>query len=127
VGAVNSTGSGAAIGWTGSLSVTLNQFVLQVTGCPPNQIGIFFFGLNPIQSPFGEGFLCVSGGQQRLPAVFLDGAGAGSYAVDFTDPLSPASTIQGLDERRFQFWYRDPQPVGFGFNLSNALRIKFCP
>ena len=24
----------------------------------------------------------------------------------------------------FQFWYRDP---GAGFNLSNGLRVEFCP
>lgn len=128
VGATNSTGKGATIGYTGSTSITLNHLGLTVEDCPPNQVGIFFFGSFKTQSPFGEGFLCVSGNQKRLlPAVFLNASGAGSYQVNFADPNSPASTIQPLSEYNFQFWYRDPQLVGTGFNLSSALHLHFCP
>ena len=31
------------------------------------------------------------------------------------------------DARNFQFWYRDPQLVGNGFNLSDGLAAYFCP
>ncbi len=102
--------------------------MLTMTSCPPNQPGIFFFGLFQTQVAFGDGWLCVTGQQKRLlPAVFLNASGAGSYQIDFTNPLSPASTIQAGDVRHFQFWYRDPQPVGSGFNLSNGLAAYFCP
>lgn len=128
VGATNTTGKGAKIGYTGSTSITLNSLGLTAQDCPPNQVGIFFFGTFKTQSPFGEGFLCVSGNQKRLlPAVFLNASGAGSYQVNFANPNSPASTIQPLSEHNFQFWYRDPQLVGEGFNLSNALHLHFCP
>ncbi len=70
----------------------------------------------------------VTGNQHRLaPLVRLDAFGTGSYALDFTDPLSPASLIHPGSNWNFQFWYRDPQTVGHGFNLSDALKAQFCP
>ncbi len=128
IGAINTTGQGASIGHQGSTSIAQNDLVLTVQGCPPFQPGIFFFGLFQTQVAFGDGWLCVTGQQKRLlPAVFINSSGAGTYQVDFTNPLSPASTIQPGDVRNFQFWYRDPQPVGSGFNLSNGLSAYFCP
>jgi hypothetical protein len=53
--------------------------------------------------------------------------GDGYYAIDFTNPSSAASLIQPGAELNFQFWHRDPQTVGHGFNLSDALHAQFCP
>lgn len=128
VGAINSTGQAASIGYLGSTSIGQNDLVLTATACPPSQVGIFFFGLFQTQAPFGDGWLCVTGGQNRLlPAVALNSSGVGSLQVDFTDPNSPASMIPAGSVRNFQFWYRDPQLVGNGFNLSNGLSAQFCP
>jgi hypothetical protein len=127
VAMVNSVGQTAQIGWEGTNSMGANDFALTVTGCPPGRNGIFFFGKYETMIPFGEGVLCVTGEQQRLPIVHLDGAGVGRYALDFNDPLSAASHITPATYWNFQFWYRDPQTVGHGFNLSNALRTSFCP
>ncbi len=124
---VNSIGQTALIGSEGSTSMTANDFALTVSGCPPQRNGIFFFGCYETLVPFGEGMLCVTGQQRRLPMVHLDAAGAGRFALDFSDPLSPLSVITPQAYWNFQFWYRDPQPVGHGFNLSNALRVQFCP
>jgi hypothetical protein len=127
IGMINTTGDSAHIDSHGSTTISQNDFVLTVDHCPPNHNGIFFFGCYQTQIPFGEGMLCVTGEQHRLPMVHLDAQGAGSYALDFTDPLSPASIIEPGRPWNFQFWYRDPQPVGHGFNLSNALSAQFCP
>ncbi len=127
IGAINSTGKGAAIGWSGTTSVGANDLVLEVQGCPPTKPGLFFFGVFQTQIPFGEGYLCVTGSQKRLPIVKTDASGAASFALDFTDPSSPASLITAGSQWNFQFWYRDPQPVGHGFNFSNALIASFCP
>jgi hypothetical protein len=127
VAMLNSVGQTAQIGWEGTNSVGANDFALTVNGCPPGRNGIFFFGKYETMIPFGEGVLCVTGEQRRLPIVHLDGAGVGRYALDFSDPLSAASHITPATYWNFQFWYRDPQTVGHGFNLSNALRASFCP
>jgi len=125
---INSTGKPARIGYQGTALISQNDLVLQVGDGVPFKPGIFFFGCYETQIPFGEGYLCVTGNQHRLaPVVRLDASGAGSFALDFTDPLSPASLIHPGSNWNFQFWYRDPQTVGHGFNLSDALRAQFCP
>jgi hypothetical protein len=102
--------------------------VLLARGVPPHHLGIFFFGAHQTQIPFGEGYLCVTGNQQRLvPGVRVDENGAGSFALDFLDPARRESHIQPGSAWNFQFWYRDPQPVGYGFNLTEALHAQFCP
>lgn len=128
VSGTNSLGKKAKIGRTGSTSVTKNDLALNVVDAVPGQFGIFIMGTFPTQTPFGGGFLCLTGNISRLlPPVVLDAAGAGSFAVDYTDATSPASTITALSEWNFQFWYRDPQSVGPQFNLSNAIHLHFCP
>ncbi len=126
--AINTTGKAAHIGWLGSTSIAENDLVLTASDCPPNHTGIFFMGLYQTQIPFGEGYLCVTGNQQRFPKIIhADGAGFASYALDFEDPHSPAWSIAPGSQWNLQFWYRDPQPVGHGFNFTDALAAQFCP
>jgi alpha-tubulin suppressor-like RCC1 family protein len=128
VAAINSTGQGAHIASQGSTSIAQNDLTLLVSGCPPNHPGLFFFGRYQTQVQFGEGYLCVTGNQHRLaPILFVDGSGAASYALDFANPGSAASLIRPGEQWNFQFYYRDPQPIAHGFNLSDALHATFCP
>jgi hypothetical protein len=126
LGGLNSIGRRAMIGYQGSASITENTLVLTVQDAVPDQFGIFFYGSSKTFMPFGEGTLCVTGGQTRLePPLLLSPQGAGSHAVDFS--LPPASLLQPLSQPKFQFWYRDPQPTGSGFNLTNGLDLHLCP
>jgi hypothetical protein len=128
ISAINSTGHGAYIGVHGSTSIAANDLVLLVSGGPPSHAGIFFFGRFQTQIPFGEGYLCTTGDQHRvMQVVTLDAGGAGSLALDYTDPASAASLLTAGSQWNFQFWYRDWQPVAHGFNFTNALNAHFCP
>jgi hypothetical protein len=125
---INTAGQLARIGWLGSASLGANDLVLTVRDVPPFHPGVFFFGAYATQIPFGEGYLCVTGQQRRLrPLVTVDALGRGSLALDFTDPLAPEAVIAVGSQWNFQYWYRDPQTVGHGFNLSDALAVSFCP
>jgi len=131
VGAPNSNGSGAAMAFEGTTSVSGQDLTLQVFGAAPSQFGLFFYGSERTQVSFGDGFLCVGGGSVGLfrfnPPLMTDGFGDADYVVDFTQP--PAGSGPGAFELgsqwHFQFWYRD-QGVS-GFNFSNALTLNFCP
>jgi len=130
--APNSAGSGALIGWEGSTSVLANDLGLTALGAAPLQFGIFYYGPEQIQQPFGEGFRCVGGGALglfRLPVLMTDGFGDAEYALDLNQPPANAGAGEILAGSTWnaQFWYRDPQGGGTGFNLSDGLNLVFCP
>ena len=125
--APNSVGTGALMGHSGSTSIAQNDLTLLVSGCPPGQPGIFYLGDDGTQVPFGDGFRCVAGNTERLlPSVLTDATGGGSYELDVS-ALPLAGLLLPGTTWNFQFWYRDPGHLGTGFNLSDGLRIRFCP
>lgn len=124
--APNSVGSGSLITSSGSTSIGANLFFLLASGAPANQFGIFYYGPNQIQQPFGNGFRCVGGGVFRLPVIQTSSQGNALYQVSFPS-LPPAGQILPFSVWNFQFWYRDPAAGGANFNFSNGLNVNFCP
>jgi len=125
-GAATSSPYRASISAFGSTntSSTTHGLRLLATGVPENQFGIFFYGTNGIQLPFGDGFRCVGGAVNRLPVM---NAGAdGRMQLDVSYPNTPIGwTIQSGMTRHFQCWFRDT-PAGPGhFNLSDAVTLTF--
>ncbi|HJP02580.1 MAG TPA: hypothetical protein QF764_12495 [Planctomycetota bacterium] len=134
VGAPNSAGSGANILSLGSTSVSINDLSLVAQAAVPSQFGLFYYGPQPAQVPFGDGFRCVGGGSTgtfRLnPPLMTDSFGDAIRALDMTQPPmgSGSGQVTGGSTWYFQFWYRDPQgPGGSGFNFSDGLQVDFCP
>lgn len=127
----NSTGSPAGLTTSGSASVGANDLVLEVRDVPAGQFGIFFYGPQESSTPFGNGILCVNPGGVGLfrltPPVTADATGLATRALDVTDPPEASGQIESGSTWSFQFWYRDPGGGGSFFNLSDALRITFCP
>jgi hypothetical protein len=118
----NSVGSGAIMYWQGSTLISANNLLISASVCPPGQNGIFFYGPNQTQVPFGNGFMCVAGGVTRLPVQTIDAFGEAALAFDVTGTgISAGST------ENFQFWYRDPMGGGSAFNLSDGLATIWCP
>ena len=125
----NSTGAGALIGSVGTPSLSANSFSLTVTAASSNKPGIFYYGPNQLQLPFGDGLRCVGAGSVgvfRLPVVFTDLFGDVSHALDFSVAGTLSDNIQAGELWNFQFWYRDPAAGGATFNLSDALEVTFC-
>jgi hypothetical protein len=124
----NSSGSPAVIGWSGGQpSVSQNSFVLEVAHAAPMKAGIFYYGPQQIQIPFGNGMRCVGGSLFRLPVVMTDSNGAASHAMDFTNPPQAAGEILPGSTWQFQYWFRDTAAGGANFNLSDGLEVEFCP
>lgn len=126
----NSSGVPARIWCSGSLNVAANDMRLHISQCPPQRAGIFFFGQYGAQIPLADGYLCVSpfapGLFRLFPVVWTDANGHGERNLDFitsgpTGLITPGSTWH------FQFWYRDWIPGGSGSNLSDGMRVTFCP
>ena len=128
----NSVGAGALLRHTGSAVISGADLVLRTSGLPPGQFGVVYYGPNAIQLPFGEGQRCVGAGGVglfRFSPVQADANGVFEMPLDYDAPPASEGTgaIIGGGDWRFQCWYRDPQGGGSGFNLSDGLRIVFCP
>jgi hypothetical protein len=120
----NSTGSAALMGFAGSTSVAMNNFVLRAQPGPIGQPGIFFFGPSENQVALGNGFLCVGAPLVRLsPTVVFDSTGRMSHALD----LTAHTAIVSGSTWNFQAWFRDPAAGGAFFDLSDGLSVMFQP
>jgi len=123
VAATNTTGLGAQIGAVGSDIVADNDFTLITDNLPASVPGLYFWGPNQIQAPFGEGFRCIGGATQRLqPPVFANGSGIATRVLDLTSAPAAGNITMGAD-LNFQFWYRDIAGGPAGFNLSDGLNV----
>jgi len=126
----NSVGGGGLMGSSGTLSIGANLFTLSARCCPPQQLGLFYYGGGAAHVPFGDGLRCVAGPFFRLgPPVQIDAGGSVSRLLDFTS--SPADSGPGEilagSTWYFQLWYRDPDGGFSGFNLTDGLRATFLP
>lgn len=123
----NSTGSGAQIGSSGSVSVANNDLALTCTGMPSGVFSIALMGTAPAEVSLMDGYLCVGGPKLfRLEVMVSSDGGSLFYPLDNTDLPNGASIAAG-ETRNFQFWFRDPGHGDFDNNLSNGLQVLFLP
>ena len=110
--------------------MTRGAIRLRVEGGPPGAHGVFFFGVAPDSTPFGDGQLCIDRPVIRLrPNVKLDAAGTAFFDVGLNGPPLGAGphAVSGGAVRYFQFYFRDAHgPGGSGYNLSDGLKVTFC-
>jgi hypothetical protein len=126
--APNSVGPGAVMSANGSLSLLANNFTLQCDSAAFVQPGVFYYGSQSIEVPFGNGLRCAGGSTVRLlPPAFTDFFGSATRAVDLGAPAPSVAAFVADSTWHFQFWYRDPAGGGAGFNLSDGLRVTFRP
>ena len=127
IAAPNSFSPGGAImSWSGSRNILLNNFVLVALDAPPQKTGLFYYGQNQAQVPFGNGYRCVGSPIARLPAVVSNDFGDMLYALDYNN-LPALGQIHAGEVWNFALWYRDPAAAGANFNASNGLNVIFCP
>jgi hypothetical protein len=127
VSSPNSVGPGALISNSGTAFLGFNDFTLLASGLAPNEFGIFFYSNTQVQSPFGEGVRCVGGQIFRFSPTLASGTGVAAKPLDYANPPNPQGKIEANSTWSFQYWYRDPQGGGTGFNLTDGLEVTFCP
>lgn len=128
IAAGNSAGPGGAVmSYQGTQSVTNNDLLLVVTGCPANKTGLIFYGMNTTAfAAFGNGFRCIASPFFRLPASTSNAFGDFTWALDL-NALPTGGDISSGETWGFQLWYRDPDAGGANFNASDGLEVPFCP
>jgi len=122
----SSTGEPALLSARGPASVSLDRLVLEAQPVPAGQAGLFFYGSDEVEQPFGDGYLCIAGALHRLPPHVASG-GVLRHALAIDDPPEPAGQITAGSTWKFQAWFRDPAAGLSGFNLSDGLSVTFVP
>jgi hypothetical protein len=122
----NSAGAGAVMSWQGSNSVSANDILLQTFGCPPNKTGLYFMGTAEAQIVLGNGFRCIASPIRRFHAIQTNLFGDAEMPLDLAN-LPGGDVVGSGDVRYFQLWFRDPPGGGASTDLSDALRVRFCP
>jgi hypothetical protein len=125
----NSAGLGATMSFVGSTSVSANDLGFVAGPMAVGEPGLFYYGPDQIQVPFGNGNRCVGGGAGTIVRIFpfatASASGLMSSTLDNTGPTH-AQVVPGAT-LNFQAWFRDPAGGGIGFNLSDALSVSFVP
>jgi hypothetical protein len=115
------TGSGLtpAIGSTGSATLAQNDFRITLSTAPPYRQAICIHGADAAAEPFYGGYLCVHAPFVRMPVIQTDASGSASVAF-------PVDASMLGTERRFQWWFRDPEEYFFRVGLSDGLLVRIC-
>jgi hypothetical protein len=122
----NSTGLPAEIGYSGTTSISHNDWNLKTTQCPHNKTCLYIYGTAQIAPvPFGDGVREIGGTIKRMATTTTDANGNQSFHADFT--TAPLNTLVPGNTRYFMLWYRDPTGGPSGYNGSSALQATICP
>ncbi len=128
--AVNSTGLAAFMSAEGSLSVAANDVTLFARTVPANQPGIFYYGPQQLEIPFGNGWRCVGPGPVGtffFPMTKSNPVGDLRTRIDLVHPPAEEGRILPGSTWHFQAWFRDPMAAGHYFSLSDGLTLVFQP
>ncbi|MFT5051963.1 MAG: hypothetical protein ACI8QZ_003394 [Chlamydiales bacterium] len=118
----NSTGNVAMLSLEGSGIVGDADLLLRTVNMPGGASGLYFFGPNQIQLPFGEGIRCVGGIFRRMnPPVHANGSGVATRNFNWTAPYATSITVGAT--QNFQLWYRNAAGGPNGFNMSTAVEV----
>ena len=121
----NSVGPGATMSFAGQNNVSQNSFDLYAYGLPPNKLGVFFYGQNQANLPYGNGRRCVGTPFFRLPAQSANDFGDLFFHLDLTT-LPSGGQISSGQTWNFAAYYRDPAAGGANFNATDGLSVQWC-
>jgi hypothetical protein len=117
-GKITSQFTTPVIGYTGTPSVSGNNFAVTLSNSVPNKNGILFYGFAQQAAAFQGGTLCAQQPFVRSPVTTTNASSAASMNVSLDNSMIGTT-------RFYQWWFRDPQAT-FTTGLSNALQVSFC-
>ncbi len=131
-GCFNSTGRGARLGASGSLSLAHDDLRITTTDLAAAQFVVLFMGPAQTSSLFGDGLRCADAGGPLGPGYRLLGppqlAGPGGIVSVGPGRFQSVPGVAPGVTRYLQSWYRDSAgPCGSSFNVSNAIAVTFTP
>ncbi len=124
----NSNGRYAGATFSGSCSISRNDFVFRAVGCPPSSVGLVFASNTIGYTPSGAGYICVGPGLQRLGVGLIDAQGQFSLPVNLRTLDPNLSGLFGVGGNiNLQVVYRDSANIWGPYNFSNGLTFTVEP
>jgi hypothetical protein len=122
----NSSGAPGRLEVVSIPSVAAGSLDFEVHDVPAFTFGILVYGPTRTSLQLGDGTLCIKPRWVRLDVAQANAGGVMSLSFDYTlaPPADPVVLGNGWV---FQALYRDPPGGVAGFNLTDALKIWFCP
>ena len=130
-GCLNSLGSGASLGFTGTASVANDSVVLTGSGMPDSS-ALYFQGTTQAGTgagtAFGDGLRCAAGSILRL-GLKVNSLGTSSYPSGADQSVSVRGALTAGATRHYQVWYRNAAAfcTASTFNLTNGYSITSAP
>jgi plastocyanin len=130
-GCLNSLGSGAQLGASGTPSVSADTVVLTATGMPDSSV-LYFQGTTQIAAgagaAFGDGLRCAGGSVVRL-GLKTNAGGTSSWPSGADPALSVKGGATASSTLDYQVWYRNAAAfcTTSTFNLSNGYAVTWTP
>ncbi len=120
--------TGANMSFSGSNSISQNNFELDTYNVPPNKTCMFLYAEDQSGfTAFGNGFRCINSPIFRVkPATTSNALGDVQYPLNLNS-LPAAGAITAGTSWGFMLWYRDPAAGGALFNGSDGLSTYWCP
>lgn len=134
-GCTNSTGKRAFLGPIGTLSISIDDMIFVANQMPSVMPVVLMMGPEGVQTPFGDGVLCVgpgTSGYARYTAKVTTAVGTATWGPQLIAwgkaNFPPESWINPGETWHYQAWFRDPfGPCGSGVNLTNGLALTYVP
>ncbi len=129
---VASPGCTPSIGYSGTPSLTSDDFVVNCSEVVSEQFGLLLWSRNEANVPLFGGTLCLGGSLRRTPIQYSFGLGTGNCSGRLELPMGAAFMQQAQfavgEDIHAQWWFRDPalfpaDPVG----LSDGLKFRILP
>lgn len=115
----NSGGQTALINYTGSFVRESNSLTISLAYARPNSFAQLTCGTSQMNMPFGNGILCINplNNFVRVGQPVATNSGTCFCPVNLME-MPYQQTLY------FQWWYRDNETHGYGFNTSDAMRCQ---
>jgi hypothetical protein len=120
-----------SLGWSGTPSLSINNFKLELENCLPRRMGYVCSSPVSASTPFGGGTLLLGGSPVVTKRFMFDIYGEASIPVPVTlgmvgTAMNYQVFFRGIGQVLAQVVGPDPGP-GTQYGITNAVHVDFCP
>lgn len=122
-----SNGNVPSLGWSGTPSLSANNFNLELQNCVPNSVGLVtssklgfvFSSPTSASTPFAGGTMLLGGSPTLVGRFAFRPTGQATFPLPVTAPMVGTAL-------NYQVFFRE-RSVSAPYGITNAVHVNFCP